>query len=352
MSAGRTDGSSRDPVPTDFDPSGPAASDTLFGLPRRSSEAGVVVLPVPFEATTSYRRGTAAAPEAIRAASSQVDLWDCETGSPWRAGIVMADLPSDVAGLNAAASRDAALARAGDRAALGRVDKAGEALNELVDAWTSAQLTEGRVPAILGGDHSVALGAMRAAARRRPGLGVLQVDAHADLREAYEGFTWSHASVIFNLLQQADEVGPLVQVAIRDQCEEEWSRAREHPRVVQWSDVAIGEALAGGGSWVAITEEIVAPLPREVWVTFDVDGLDPALCPATGTPVPGGLSWREALVLLATLARSGRRIVGFDLCEVGPDEWDAIVGARLLYKLAGWAVVTNSKGSGGTRGRS
>ena len=338
-------------MPNDFDPSGPTSFDTLFGLPHRPDEARVTVLPVPFEATTSYRRGTATAPEAIRAASRQVDLWDIETGSPWKAGIAMVHPDPTVADLNATATRDAALARAGDDVALERVNRAGARVNDLVDAWTSERLAAGRIPVVLGGDHSVALGAMQAACRLHPGLGILQIDAHADLREAYEGFTWSHASVIFNLLRQAEELGSLVQVGVRDQCEEEWRRAEAHPLVFQWSDHAIGSALASGGDWAAIAAEIVEPLPEQVWITFDVDGLDPTLCPGTGTPVPGGLSWREVLVLLAALGRSGRRIVGFDLCEVGPGEWDAIVGARLLYKLAGWAVATNSDGQGGTRGR-
>jgi len=96
--------------------------------------------------------------------------------------------------------------------------------------------------------------------------------------------------------------------------------------------------MARGLSWAELVAKMLRPLPEKVWITFDIDGLEPSLCPNTGTPVPGGLSWREALFLLSELGRSGRRIVGFDLCEVGAGEWDAIVGSRVLYKLAGWAI--------------
>ncbi|MDP6368761.1 MAG: arginase family protein, partial [Planctomycetota bacterium] len=100
-------------------------------------------------------------------------------------------------------------------------------------------------------------------------------------------------------------------------------------------------AMARGETWHALMEQALEPLPQRVWITFDVDGLQPTLCPNTGTPVPGGLSWSQANVLLYLLGKSGRKIVGFDLCEVGPKEWDANVGARLLYKLAGWAIMTS-----------
>ncbi len=332
---------------TTFDPDGPAAGDGLYGLPHTPEEARVWVLPVPFEATTSYRQGTAGGPDAVREASQQVDLCDLETGEVWRDGMVMVEAPAEIVALNTTATAAARRVRELDDSpdelalvqALAEVDDAGARVTELVAAWTARALSEGHIPAILGGDHSVPLGAIRAAAQAHPGLGVLHVDAHADLREAYEGFAYSHASIFHNVLDQCD-VGNIVQVGIRDLGHRELARTQTEPRLHLWTDIRMADALAEGTAYAALVDQMIAPLPQDVWVSFDIDGLDPALCPNTGTPVPGGLSWREALVLLSRLGRSGRRIVGVDLCEVGHQEWDAMIGARLLYKLTGWAIVS------------
>jgi agmatinase len=201
---------------------------------------------------------------------------------------------------------------------------------------------------IVGGDHSTPLGALRAAAERHKELGVLHIDAHADLREAYEGFRFSHASIMHNVLRDTS-VRRIVQAGVRDFCDAEDRRIRDEPaRLRTWFDGDLRRALHDGETWTHLVGRIVADLPREVWVSFDVDGLDPSLCPHTGTPVPGGLSFPEAVTLLRHLAASGRRIVGFDLSEVAPDptgrsEWDANVGARLLYKLIGFTLLSQAE---------
>jgi agmatinase len=328
----------RAPLDPDFDPDAPG-DGTLFGLPHPVDEAGVVVLPVPFDATTSFGHGTAGAPEAVLEASQQVDLSDPETGEPWRAGIALDGPAPWLAEAVATALADAARARAGDGSALARVNAVGDRVADHVEAWTEARLARGQIPAVLGGDHSVPLGAFRAAVRRFPGLGILHVDAHADLRDAYEGFRHSHASIFFNALQ-LDGLDTVVQVGLRDLGTRERALAAAEPRVVWWTDDRIATHLHEGEAFGALVGRMLAPLPENVWVSFDVDGLDPALCPGTGTPVPGGLTWREAMTLLRALGTSGRRIVGFDLCEVGAHPFDANVGARLLYKLSGWALAT------------
>lgn len=323
-------------LPADFDPDGPG-SGGLFGLPHSIEQARVAVLPVPYEATTSFGQGTAEAPDAVLEASWQVDLSDPETGEPWRAGIAMDAAPDWLPALATEARAAADRARDGDDDALALVNDASARLDAHVVSWTTAQLDAGRIPAILGGDHSVPHGAHRVVSERFPGIGVLHVDAHADLRHAYEGFSGSHAS-IFDNARALSGLGPVVQVGIRDQGTAERRAAAEDPRIHQWTDDAIA---MDGGLTPEVAARMVEPLPPAVWISFDVDGLDPALCPGTGTPVPGGLSWREAMILLRALGTSGRRIVGFDLCEVGPTAWDANVGARLLYKLCGWAAFTN-----------
>lgn len=335
-----------------FDPNAAAAPDSgVFGLVDPPERCRVHLLPVPFEATTSYGGGTARGPEAIRAASRQVDLFDVETGKPYEAGIWMAPEPVALRRLSAAAKRDAAkvLAVGGAigsdpalRRALDRVNAACERMNAYVHAAASAALDDGRIVGVVGGDHGTPFGLIRAVAERIPGVGILHVDAHADLRDAYEGFVWSHASIMHNVVRRLPDVARLVQVGIRDFCEEERDLIDgSRGRIRTHYDAVLAAERARGATWSAQCARIVRDLPRDVYVSFDVDGLDPTLCPHTGTPVPGGLAFHEASLLLGAVVASGRRIVAFDLNEVAPgpdDEWDANVGARLLYKLIGWTL--------------
>lgn len=330
----------------DFDPDAPAEGDGLFGLPHTPDQAAVVVIPVGFEATASYRRGTVDGPAAVLEASRQVDLHDLETGEPWRHGIAMEDEDPRVRPWNDAASVDALAVIAngardpGDADRAARVDVISAQLNDHVYQRTKYWFEQGKIPAIVGGDHSVPFGAIRAASERYPGVGVLHVDAHADLREAYEGFTWSHASIMHNVATRLPGVSQVVQVGIRDVGQQERAFAEANDKVTTWYHPHVAWELAGGEPWRRIVNRMIEPLPKQVWVSFDIDGFDPALCPGTGTPVPGGLSWEQGMVLIRQLAESGRQIIGFDVNEVGNSEWDAIVGARLVYKLAGWALVT------------
>ena len=336
-----------------FDPSAPAQPGSgVFGLPHTEDEARVVLVPVPFEATTSYGGGTARGPGAILAASRQVDLFDVETGRPYEAGIHLLPIPEEIVRLDASARAAAAPVIAAGGLSPGRddlaravaeVDHACERVNAWVEARVSGLLARGKRVGLVGGDHSTALGSIAAHARRHPGLGLLHVDAHADLRVAFEGFTYSHASILYNVAERCPDVARIVQVGLRDLSEEEHAyAAASHGRIVQHHDADLARARFEGDPWSAQVRRILEPLPRDVYVTFDVDGLDPTLCPATGTPVPGGLSYQEALYLIAAIVRSGRRIVGFDLVEVAPaaggGEWDGNVGARLLYKLVGWML--------------
>ncbi|MEI8257276.1 MAG: arginase family protein, partial [Deltaproteobacteria bacterium] len=231
---------------------------------------------------------------------------------------------------------------------LARALERANAISAEVDAWVYEQtcglLRDGKLPALLGGDHSTPFGAIRAVAERHPGLGVLHIDAHADLRRAYEGFECSHASIMYNVTTRIPEVARLVQVGIRDFSEEEFDRiAGSDGRICTHFDADQSRGAADGVSWSDQVRRIVDDLPGLVYVSFDIDGLDPTLCPHTGTPVPGGLSFAQASALLAGVAASGRKIVGVDLNEVVPgprDEWDGNVGARVLYKLIGWMLLT------------
>jgi agmatinase len=340
-----------------FDPDGAATGDGLFGLPTTVADAALVVIPVPFDATTSYRPGTASGPAAVLEASRQVDLEDLQYGPIWRAGIAMQPIPRAIAALSRRARRAAEPviraggARPGNAAharALAAVNAASARVNAHVAREAARVLARGAVPAVLGGDHASPFGLIEQLARRHPGMGVLQIDAHADLRDAYEGFAWSHASIFHNVMTRLPGVARLVQVGVRDfgAGERAFERA-SRGRVRCFHDQTLRDRQAAGGArgtWAAICREIVAALPKDVYISFDIDGLAPDLCPGTGTPVPGGLAFPEACHLLAAVARSGRRVVGFDLCEVAPargdGEWNANVGARVLYKLIGCALAS------------
>jgi agmatinase len=271
----------------------------------------------------------------------------------------MLPIPEDVRAWHAKARREAekVIARGGDVAgdaalerALTRVNELSRWTNERVHETVRAELAKGKLVALVGGDHSAPYGAIRAVAEAyatRGGVGILHVDAHADLRVAYEGFEHSHASIMHNVTATLPDVTKLVQVGIRDLCEaERGAIADSRGRIVTHFDHELAGAKHAGETWSAITERIARDLPERVYVSFDVDGLDPSLCPHTGTPVPGGLSWQEATALIAAVVRAGKTIVAVDLNEVVPgpegDEWDANVGARLLYKMIGWMLVSQT----------
>ncbi|MCC6676847.1 MAG: agmatinase family protein [Phycisphaerales bacterium] len=336
-----------------FDADAAAAPGSgIFGLPFTREQARVVLLPVAFDATTSYRPGTADGPGAVRRASMQVDLYDRAFGRVYEQGIYMEEEDPAVRQL----SKDAAEAarpvietggaepdNLRHEKALTIVAKACERLNEFVYDHTRGVLEDGKIPGLVGGEHSVPFGAIRAIAEAHPGVGILHIDAHMDLREAFEGFMWSHASIMHNVITRIEGVAKLVQVGIRDFGERELAMAKEHKdRIKVYFDEDIAWERERGGDYADLCRKIIRKLPEKVYISFDIDGLDPKLCPHTGTPVPGGLSFHQAAWLLEMLRESGKQVVGFDLVEVapGPDnepEWDANVGARVLYKLCGAA---------------
>ena len=338
---------------TTFDPGAAAPSDSgIYGLPHTADEARVVLIPVPFEATTSYGGGTSDGPAALLHASRQVDLFDFETGRPYAQGIHLLEEPAEVRGWNDEAKRKAVpVIEAGGienggpelRRAADEVNALCDRMNEWLYREAKRWLDAGKRVGAVGGDHSITYGIVRAHAEKYPGLGILHLDAHADLRDAYEGFTWSHASIFHNVMSRLPQVGKLVQVGIRDfsEAEQRFIDA-SGGRVVTFYDPQLQQRRFDGVPWNRIVDEIVGHLPQQVYLSFDIDGLDPVLCPHTGTPVPGGLSFPEAAALVAGVVRSGRTIVGLDLCEVAPgpdgDEWDGNVGARLLYKMIGFML--------------
>lgn len=342
----------------EFDPNAPGvANGSFFALPWTHEEAALTLLSVPWDVTTSYRAGTSLGPQAMVEASTQIDLYDAAVPRAWEIPIHSLPFPQALLTQNEvcrpsaerviaawAAGLDAPRLQAED---LARVNEACEEMNRFVREACLAELQAGKLVGLVGGEHSVPLGYYQALARHYPGFGILHIDAHADLREAYEGFTYSHASIMYNALQ-IPQVEKLVQVGIRDYCTDEAELMQAHPKVCAFPNALLQRALFEGGTWQDRCRDIIAQLPPYVHISLDIDGLLPELCPHTGTPVPGGLSYDQLDYLLYALATSGKRIVGFDLCEVAPapegtDEWDANVGARILYKLCVYTYLNNKK---------
>lgn len=345
---------SKEEIISTFDPNGPGANGNLFGLPFSAEHSEVVIIPVPWEVTVSYHSGTARGPRAILEASAQVDLSIKDIPDAWKLGINMLPVSNEVvdesARLREIAARHIRSVEAGEKPEPGnpvvaKINEASENLNIYVKSTASKWLKAGKLVGLVGGDHSTPLGLFRALSEVHERFGILQIDAHLDLRKAYEGFTYSHASVMFNALK-IPAVGRLVQVGIRDYCDEELGVIdRAMGRVVTFFDEDIKAQLYEGKSWSTICDLIIKELPPLVYISFDIDGLNPKLCPNTGTPVAGGLEFEQVLYLIKKIAKSGKKIIGFDLNEVAPgnDDWDANVGARLLYQLSNWMAVSQGK---------
>lgn len=336
---------------TQFDPNSIGiSSNNIFGLPTTPENAQLIIIPVPWEVTVSYRNGTSKAPEKIAEASYQVDLCDLDAMDFWKEGYYMPEPDKEIIKKNDFLRHCAELIISNlsegnatiDNQQLNRklqeINKGGLELKEMIRKQALDWYTKGKLVALLGGDHSTPLGLMMAAGEHYGEFGILQIDAHADLREAYEGFTYSHASVMFNALKEIPQLSKLVQVGIRDFCDEEYTLMTGHPKIKTFFDKNIKERMYEGETWKSICDDIINELPQQVYLSFDIDGLDPKLCKNTGTPVQGGFEAEQIQYLFKKVIESGRRIIAFDLNEVscGEDSQDAIdasVGARILYKM-------------------
>jgi agmatinase len=332
-----------------FDPSGMGdKSANIFGLPFTTEEAALVIIPVPWEVTVSYSAGTAQGPEAVFDASFQVDLYDPDIRDAWKTGLAMDKIPAHIAKSSNALRKRAEKyiqlledgqdpeKHSGMKKSRNKIHAGCLEMNKWVKERALHFMKKKKVVALLGGDHSTPLGMMQALAEEHKSFAILQIDAHADLRDAYEGFEFSHASIMFNALK-IPQVKKLVQVGIRDYCEAEADLVKKSKgRIRCFYDREIKHKQFNGASWADICREIIVALPDKIYLSFDIDGLDPKLCPNTGTPVAGGFEAEQILFLVQQIVDSGRTIIAFDINEVAPgkDEWDANVGARMLYRIA------------------
>lgn len=326
----------------------------IFGLPYTLEESQLVILPIPWEVTTSYRQGTAQGPAAILKASPQIELFDPFWGNFYEKGIYLFPEEPQLHQWNLDYRKEAQKVMTAletgqlpQQKWVDEVNQGSQKLNEWVYTRAKKLLNNNHQVAILGGDHSSPFGLVQAICEKYPQeIGLLQIDAHADLRRNYQGFEHSHASIMHNILSQLS-IHSMVQVGVRDFCHEEYDYQRKQPHLHCYFDNSICNQLDRGKSWNHLCQEIIHKLPEKVYISFDIDGLDPSLCPNTGTPVPGGLGFWQVQSLLRELQHQGKQVIGFDLCETSMgkslSEWDAIVGSRILYNLC--AVTLSSKHS-------
>jgi agmatinase len=342
-----------------YDPNGIGQKRSgMFGLPFELDECETVLVPVPWEVTVSYGGGTVKGPEAIYKASYQVDLYDPIVKDAWKIGIGMDPANKAIKTKNAALRKKAEACI--DALASGKTIEKNKTLaistkqihdgclwlNKTVKERCLHWMDKNKIVGLIGGDHSTPLGMMQALAEKHESYAILQLDAHADLRNAYEGFEFSHASIMFNALK-IKQVSKLVQVGIRDYCEEEMQLMNgSNTRVKTFFDRDIKHQLYRGDSWDRICNRIVNELPDKVYLSFDIDALDPKLCPNTGTPVAGGFETEEILFLIEKVVRSGKTIIAFDINEVTPGkngDWDANVASRLLYRISNLVTLSQKR---------
>lgn len=344
---------------SDFDPNSVGNPDNgIFGLPFSEDDSRVVILPVPWEVSVSYKPGTARAAEHICKASLQVDLIDDDNKDGWKQGIFMREIDKNILLKSDYLRKEAELyinyISHGEVVAdskfmckvIREINEGSNFLNQWVYEQTKELLDAGKLVGLLGGDHSTPLGFYKAIAEKHGEFGILQVDAHCDLRVAYENFKYSHASIFYNALTEIPQLIKLVQIGTRDYSLSEVDYINNsNSRVVTYFDKEIKERAYEGETWQKIADEIVNQLPQKVHISFDIDGLDPKLCPNTGTPVQGGFETQQIYYLFRKILQSGRKLIGFDLNEVGisSNEWDENVGARVLFKLCNLLIASNDE---------
>ncbi len=279
-----------------------------YDVPEKTADyatARVAILPCPYEHTTSYGQGTAKGPAALLEASTQVELFDEELWTETH-HIGIASLP-----------------------AVNFSGKIGEATVNLVAEKVDKLFADKKFPVVLGGEHTLSAGCVMAAAKFFPDVTVVQVDAHADLRETYHDTPWSHACVMKRVVDMGI---PSVGIGIRAFCEDEAKLIREKKLLR-----IMGHELDAQGRWI---DRALSGIRGPVFLTFDVDGIDPTLISATGTPVPGGLSWEQITAFLRVLF-ARHHVIGVDVVELAPTPQSAVSDftvAKLIYKAIGyWA---------------
>ena len=316
---------------------------SIFDHECSYKKAKLVLLAAPFEATVSYGEGAAEGPLWIQKASSQLDFFDPDLKKDYsQEGIhfhYLSPLKKKSDSLRLLVKKHL---KKKSPALLKKINQGcGEMVQE-IQKQTKKILDENKLFGLIGGDHSVSEGALFEISRRcKTHFGLLHFDAHADMRLSYQGFKHSHASVMHNVLSQKMRPQITVQWGVRDFCREEYQFISRRPDIKCFFDFEIKKKLLEGFSFSELIRPAIQALPQNIYISFDVDALDGPYAPNTGCPVPGGLSFDQALYFFRALREAKKKIIGFDVVETASPKspkavpWDGNVSARLIYNLCG-----------------
>ena len=338
-----------------FDPNGAIPDNgNYFGIPLEPEEAALVLISAPWDLSLKVRNGSSFAPDAIIEASRSVDFFEPMAPDSWRKGIATVPIDYTIQDMSHRLRSDAErIVKVHEKQggttfdnlvyerSLRRVNEGFQALNDNIYKQSQTWLSEGKIVGLVGGDQSTAYGHIRAVAEHHGSLGVLHIDSSCNLKSCHQGFEFSHASVMHNILRDVPQVERLVGVGVRAFSPEEWQRAEGDPRVKLFTGQSIWSRHFEGVLWSTICNEIVESLPQNVYVSLDVNGLTVECSPHNGMVVAGGVRFPEVIYLLGKIVDSGRKIVGFDLSEVVPDmddKTDAAIASRLLYNICSMAL--------------
>lgn len=338
-----------------FDPNAVIPDNgNYFGIPLDPEDAALVLISAPWDTTLALRAGSSFAPDAIIEASRRVDFFEPMAPYSWRKGIATAPIDYSIQDLSHRLRSDAervikvhddlgstAFDHLVYERRLRRVNEGSAQMNAYIYAQSKRWLDEGKIVGLVGGDQSTAYGHIRAVAEKHGRIGILHIDSKCNLRDGYQGFEYSHASVMHNVLKDVAGVERLVAVGVRAFSPEEWERATSDERIRLFTGQSIWSRHFEGEKWATITREIIDELPENVYISLDIDGLTTECAPRTGSLVAGGMRFPEVVYLMGKIVDSGRRIVGFDLTEVVPDMNDktnASIAARLLYIMCSMAL--------------
>lgn len=331
----------------------------LFGLPFETDESDLVILPVPWD-LASEKMGSAEAPDAILNASKDVNLYKPTFENIWQQGIALHNIPqkwkessielrkirnkvNKIKEVKISPKKEVELVQY-----YKQINNISLILKEWVEDKCNDYLDSKKVLGLLGGDKSVISGFISALAKKHKNFGILHLDAHAGMKEKYNGFEFLHESVIRKHLQH-EQISSIVIAGTRSIDFSEIEFLNQNKNIIRhYSDAYLKEKMFKGTTWRILLNEIISPLPRYIYISIDIDVLQQWLCPYTAKPEPGGFTFEELLAIITEIQNVGKKIIGFDLTGISPspdknNDWDSKVGAELLYHLCCNALLSQRK---------